>query len=64
MLYFKRHIPNFAKILSPIRQLLQKDVSFCWTAEHDQALEKLKRITIANRHTGLSRLPEGICDPR
>jgi hypothetical protein len=48
MLYFKRHIPNFAKILSPIRQLLQKDVPFCWTAEHDQALEKLKELLLQN----------------
>jgi hypothetical protein len=48
MLYFERHTPNFAKILSPIRQLLQKDVPFCWTAEHDQALEKLKELLLQN----------------
>jgi hypothetical protein len=46
--YFRRFIPNFAKILSPIRQLLQKDVPFCWTAEHDQALEKLKELLLQN----------------
>jgi hypothetical protein len=46
--YFKRHVPNFAKILSPIRQLLQKDVPFRWTAEHDQALEKLKELLLHN----------------
>jgi hypothetical protein len=48
MLYFKRHIPNFAKILNTITQLLQKDVPFCWTAEHDQALEKLKALLLQN----------------
>jgi hypothetical protein len=48
MQYFGRHIPNFAKILGPIRRLLQKDVPFCWTAEHDQALEKLKDLLLQN----------------
>jgi hypothetical protein len=46
--YFKRHVPNFAKILSAIRQLLQKDVPFCWTAEHDQAIETLKELLLQN----------------
>jgi hypothetical protein len=44
--YFRRFIPYFAKILSLIRHLLQKDVPFCWTAEHDQALEKLKELLL------------------
>jgi hypothetical protein len=46
--YFKRYLPNFAKTLSPIRQLLQKDVPFCWTAEHDKALEQLKEQLLQN----------------
>jgi hypothetical protein len=46
--YFRRHLPNFAKTLSPIRQLLQKNVSFCWTAEHDKALEQLKEQLLHN----------------
>jgi hypothetical protein len=48
MQYFRRHIPNFAKILSAIRRLLQKDVPFRWTAEHDHALEKLKELLLQN----------------
>jgi hypothetical protein len=48
MQYFKRHIPNFAKILSSIRQLSQKYVPFCWTAEQDQALKKLKELLLQN----------------
>jgi hypothetical protein len=46
--YFKRYLLNFAKTLSPIRQLLQKDVPFCWTAEHDKALEQLKEQLLQN----------------
>jgi hypothetical protein len=46
--YFRSFLPNFAKTLSAIRQLLQKDVPFCWTAEHDQALEKLKEQLLQN----------------
>jgi hypothetical protein len=46
--YYKRHLPNLAKILSPIRQLLQKDVPFRWTTEHDQALEKVKELLLQN----------------
>jgi hypothetical protein len=46
--YYKRHLPNLAKILSPIRQLLQKDVPFRWTTEHDQALEKVKDLLLQN----------------
>jgi hypothetical protein len=46
--YYKRHLPNLAKILSPIRQLLQKDVPFHWTTEHDQALEQVKDLLLQN----------------
>jgi hypothetical protein len=46
--YYKRHLPNLAKILSPIRQLLQKDVPFKWTTEHDKALEQVKDLLLQN----------------
>jgi hypothetical protein len=46
--YYNRHLPNLAKILNPIRQLLQKDVTFRWTTEHDQALEKVKELLLPN----------------
>jgi hypothetical protein len=43
--YFKRFLPNFAKTLSPIRQLLQKDVPFCWTAEQGSTRPFIKVTT-------------------
>jgi hypothetical protein len=46
--YYKRHLPNLAKILSPIRQLLQKGVPFKWTTEHDKALEQVKDLLLQN----------------
>jgi hypothetical protein len=46
--YYKRHLPNLAKILIPIRQLLQKDVPFHWTTEHDQAFEQVKDLLLQN----------------
>ena len=40
--YYRRFIKNFAKIVNPITQLLQKDKKFMWTKECNDAFEKIK----------------------
>jgi hypothetical protein len=44
--YYRRHIRNFSIISAPLRNLLRKDVEFCWSQEHDQALAELKDLLI------------------
>ena len=40
--YYRRFIPGFAKIASPLHSLTRKDVSFEWTSECQKALDTLK----------------------
>ncbi|XP_030755156.1 uncharacterized protein K02A2.6-like [Sitophilus oryzae] len=42
--YLRGFIPNFAKVTSPIRELLRKDVHFQWNQKHTEVLNKLKDI--------------------
>ena len=42
MSYYKRFVPNFSHIASPLHKLLKKDTAYEWTAEHEQAFETLK----------------------
>jgi hypothetical protein len=48
LMYYRKHVPGFSKIIEPIRQLLSKDQPFHWTTEHDQALEQLKKLLLQN----------------
>jgi hypothetical protein len=48
LMYYRKHVPGFSKIIEPIRQLLRKDQPFHWTTEHDQALEQLKKLLLQN----------------
>ena len=41
--YYRRHVPNFAKLAQPLTNLTKKDVPFLWTNEHQNAFESLKR---------------------
>ena len=46
--YYRRFIKDFAKIATPLHQLMRKDQSFTWTTEHQEAFEELKsRLTSA-----------------
>jgi len=42
--YYRRHVPNFARLSQPLTNLTKKDVPFEWTGEHQRAFEELKRI--------------------
>lgn len=45
--YYRRFIPNFAMIASPLNNLTRKKVNFVWTKECHQAFEKLKLALIS-----------------
>ena len=42
--YYRRFVPNFAKVASPLHALTRQDVPFEWTAKCQQAFEKLKDL--------------------
>ena len=42
--YYNRFIPGCSVICYPLYQLLQKDMTFEWTEEHDAALSSIKNI--------------------
>ena len=44
--YYRRFIQNFAKIATPLNQLLQKDVPFKWSEKCEEAFQKLKDMLI------------------
>ena len=41
--YYKRLIPNFAKIANPLHALTRKDTPFLWSSDCEQAFENLKQ---------------------
>jgi len=42
--YYRRFIPDFAKVAKPLNNLLKKDIHFEWTQDQQNAFEKLKEI--------------------
>ena len=42
--YYQKHIPNFATVTFPLRQLLGKEAKFEWSSECDKSFQQLKRI--------------------
>ena len=44
--FYRRFIPSFAKISSPLTALTKKNTRFLWTHEHQQAFEKLKQLLL------------------
>jgi hypothetical protein len=47
-LYFRKHLPGFSKIITPLRELLLKDAKFHWGEAQNNALEKLKHLLLQN----------------
>lgn len=41
--YYRRHVPNFAKIARPLSELTKKDALFLWEKEQKESFELLKR---------------------
>jgi len=44
--YYRRFIPHFAELAIPLTNLLKKNAKFVWTAQCQQALEKLKEAFV------------------
>jgi len=42
--YYRRHVPNFARLAQPFTNLTKKDIPFIWTEEQQKAFEGLKQI--------------------
>jgi hypothetical protein len=42
--YYRRFIPNYSKISTPLNKLLRKDVPFIWGEKEQNAMDSLKKI--------------------
>jgi len=40
--FYRRFVPNFSSLASPLNELVKKDTPFCWTEKQDQAFKRLK----------------------
>ena len=40
--FYRRFVPNFSSLASPLNELVKKDVAFCWNDKHEQAFQRLK----------------------
>ena len=45
--YFRKFIPDFAKLSAPLYRLTLPDIRFTWTEEADKALELIKKHLIS-----------------
>lgn len=46
--YLRRYIPNYANLISPVCELLKKNVEFVWLPQHTEILDKVKNILKSN----------------
>ena len=47
--FYRRFIPNFSAVVSPITKLLRKGAKFEWTEETDKAFEHLKSLFVSDQ---------------
>ena len=40
--FYRRFVPNFSNVASPLNELVKKDTPFCWREKHEQAFQRLK----------------------
>jgi len=40
--FYRRFVPKFSSLASPLNELVKKDTPFCWTEKQDQAFKRLK----------------------
>ena len=52
--YYRKFIPHFSRMASPLHALTRKDVPFDWSAERQQAFQTQKEIVDGGSSTGLS----------
>ncbi|GBB91667.1 hypothetical protein RclHR1_19010001 [Rhizophagus clarus] len=46
--YYRRFVPNFARIATPLNKLLRKGTVYQWTAEQDKAFNALKECLVTS----------------
>lgn len=46
--WYRRFVPNFATIISPLTQLTRKNAKFNWTTECDEAFRNLKECLVTS----------------
>jgi len=46
--WYRRFVPDFAKIVKPLNDLLRKGKKWVWTQEHQTALEEVKARHVAD----------------
>lgn len=44
--YYRRFVPNFARIAVPLNKLLKKGIAYQWTTEQDKAFNTLKECLV------------------
>lgn len=44
--WYRRFVPNFSSIISPLTNLIKKNAKWCWTTECDAAFKKIKEHLI------------------
>jgi len=72
--FFRRHVPSYATIASPLTSLTRKDVPFTWGEEQNRAFQELKEALISapilrrpdfdlpfEIHTDASKVAIGVC---
>lgn len=40
--FYKRFVPHFSSLSSPVNELVKKDIKFYWKENHEQAFQKIK----------------------
>ena len=45
--YYRRFIPNFARVCNPLFKLIQKNTQFKWTTNEEKSFNKLKELFIS-----------------
>ncbi|GJP32774.1 hypothetical protein CLOM_g17372 [Closterium sp. NIES-68] len=57
--YYNRFVPQYAKIATPLTNLLKKDTPYKWEPEHQEAMEQLKQALTS---APVLILPDPECD--
>lgn len=48
--YYRRFIPEYAKTIEPLLELLRKNTKWRWTENHDRVMDDIKKLFLKNVH--------------
>jgi hypothetical protein len=60
MWYYRKFIPNLAKVAKPLTVVLKTDQNFIWTQEQSEAFDQLKSITSNRFNSSISLIRQRI----